>query len=150
LPLIDLTFPAGAIEGDARDSLIEDLTTKMLEWEGAPDTEFFRNITWVHVHELAEGAANAAGKPVEQPIFRIDVTVPDGALSERRKGGLVEDLTKAVIERAGLAEDAGLRVWVLIREVPEGNWGAAGQVVRFAQLREAAAAEREKQAVASG
>ena len=150
MPLIDLTFPAGAIEGDARTGLIEDLTTKMLEWEGAPDTEFFRDITWVHVHELAEGSANAAGKPVEQPVFRIDATVPEGALSERRKGGLVEDFTKAVIERAGLGEDAGLRVWVLIREVPEGNWGAAGQVIRFAQLREAAAAEREKQTVTAG
>jgi phenylpyruvate tautomerase PptA (4-oxalocrotonate tautomerase family) len=35
-------------------------------------------------------------------------------------------------------------VWVLIHEVPEGNWGAAGQIVRFEQLRAAAKAEREK------
>ena len=29
--------------------------------------------------------------------------------------------------------------------MPDGNWGAAGQVVRFEQLREAAKAEREQE-----
>jgi hypothetical protein len=29
--------------------------------------------------------------------------------------------------------------------VPEGNWGAGGQVVHFEQLREAAKAEREQE-----
>jgi hypothetical protein len=33
-------------------------------------------------------------------------------------------------------------VWVVIGEVPDGNWGAGGNVVRFEQLRQAAAAER--------
>jgi hypothetical protein len=35
-------------------------------------------------------------------------------------------------------------VWVLCREIDEGSWGAGGQVIRFQQLREAAAAERAK------
>ncbi|MFL5906981.1 MAG: hypothetical protein ACJ75Z_05240 [Solirubrobacterales bacterium] len=35
-------------------------------------------------------------------------------------------------------------MWRLIRDVPDGNWGARGQVVRFQQLREAAKAERER------
>jgi hypothetical protein len=43
-----------------------------------------------------------------------------------------------------LSDDAGMRVWVLGHEIPEGSWGAAGQIFRFAQLREAAKAEREK------
>ena len=47
---------------------------------------------------------------------------------------------------AGLDESQGIRVWTVIREVPDGNWGAAGQQVRYAQLVEAAAAEREKTA----
>jgi hypothetical protein len=33
----------------------------------------------------------------------------------------------------------------MIRGVPDGNWGAAGQVVQFAQLRDAAKAEREQE-----
>jgi phenylpyruvate tautomerase PptA (4-oxalocrotonate tautomerase family) len=76
--------------------------------------------------------------------FVVDVTVPAGGLSERRKGGFVEEASKLVREAAGLGEEDGVRVWVLIHEVPEGNWGAAGQIVRFEQLRAAARAEREK------
>ena len=49
-----------------------------------------------------------------------------------------------VREAAGIPENEGVRIWVLFHEVPEGNWGAAGQIVRFEQLREAAKAEREK------
>jgi phenylpyruvate tautomerase PptA (4-oxalocrotonate tautomerase family) len=35
-----------------------------------------------------------------------------------------------------------MRVWVLMHDVPEGHWGAGGQVIRFEQLRQAAAAQR--------
>jgi phenylpyruvate tautomerase PptA (4-oxalocrotonate tautomerase family) len=144
MPLIDLTYPAGTLTPETRTTLGNELTTLMLKWEGAPDTEFFRGITWVHVHELPEGSVLAAGKPVDQSIFRVDVRVPEGALSDRRKAGLVEDFTATLKQAGGLGDDDGLRVWVLIHEVPDGNWGAGGQVIRFAQLREAAQAERER------
>jgi len=144
MPLIELTYPAGTLTPDGRTALADELTTLMLKWEGAPDTEFFRGITWVHVHELPEGCALAAGKPVDQAIFRVDARVPEGALSDRRKAGLVEDFSAALKEAGGLGDEDGLRVWVLIHEVPDGNWGAGGQVIRFAQLREAAQAERER------
>ena len=72
------------------------------------------------------------------------MTVPDGALSDRRKGVLVDSVNQAVLRAAGLPESDGIRVWTLIREVPDGNWGAAGRQVRYQQLVEAAAAERER------
>ena len=71
--------------------------------------------------------------------------MPDGALSDRRKGILVEGVTEAVLDAAGLPASEGIRVWTLIREVPDGNWGAAGQQIRYQQLVEAAAGEREKE-----
>jgi phenylpyruvate tautomerase PptA (4-oxalocrotonate tautomerase family) len=79
------------------------------------------------------------------PHAVIDVSVPDGALSERRKAGLVEEATKLVLDATGWGPEAGIRVWVLIHDVPEGSWGAGGQVVHFEQLRAAAKAEREKE-----
>ena len=149
MPMIDLTYPAGAIAPDARATLVDELTTALLRAERAPDTEFFRSITWVYAHELPEGTVLASGRPVTEPIFRLQVTVPQGALSERRKGEFVEAATKVVMEHAGLDEAAGLRVWVVISEVPDGNWGAAGHVIRFEQLREAAAQEREQAGTAA-
>ena len=53
-------------------------------------------------------------------------------------------MNQAVLGAAGLEESEGLRVWTLIREVPDGNWGAAGQQIRYKQLLELAAGERER------
>ena len=144
MPLIDVFYPAGTFTEEARTALAEELTTVMLRAERAPDTEFFRNITWVHLHEQPEGTMIAAGRPVAAPVFRIQPTVPKGALSERRKAELVAEATRVVSDAAGLSEADGLRVWVIINEVPDGNWGAGGQVVQFEQLRSYAEREREQ------
>jgi phenylpyruvate tautomerase PptA (4-oxalocrotonate tautomerase family) len=144
VPKLDLTYPAGALSEDAKRELPAQLGAAMLRWEGAPDTEFFRSITWTHVHELPADAVFTADGPAELSQFVVDVTVPAGALSDRRKSGLVEEFTKLVRDAAGLGEQDALRIWVVIDEVPDGNWGAAGQIIRFEELRQTAQAEREK------
>ena len=100
-------------------------------------------MTWVYLDERPAWAINRAGAPAEPPVFRLAVTVPSGALSERRKAGFVEEATKLVLEAEGGDGDSQ-RVWVHIHEIPDGNWGALGQVIRFEQLREAARQEREQ------
>jgi phenylpyruvate tautomerase PptA (4-oxalocrotonate tautomerase family) len=144
VPKLDLTIPADSLSDDAQQELARRLGATLLHWEGAPDTEFFRSITWAHVHALpADSIQTPEG--VAEPHAVVEITVPSGALSERRKEGLVEDTNKLVLDATGWGDGAGLRVWTLIHEVPDGNWGAAGQVVRFDQLREAAKAEREQE-----
>jgi phenylpyruvate tautomerase PptA (4-oxalocrotonate tautomerase family) len=143
MPMLELTYPRGAISSDAREELLEELATKMLEAERAPDTEFFRSITWVYANEIEPQMLAVGGRPGGEPRFRVQVTVPEGALSDRRKGILVDSFNQAVLRAAGLDESQGIRVWTVIREVPDGNWGAAGQQVRYQQLVEAATAERE-------
>jgi phenylpyruvate tautomerase PptA (4-oxalocrotonate tautomerase family) len=146
MPMIELTYPTGAIPSDAREELLEELATRMLAAERAPDTEFFRSITWVYANEIDPETLAVGGRPGGEPRFRVQVTVPEGALSDRRKGILVDAFNQAILQAAGLDESQGIRVWTVIREVPDGNWGAAGQQVRYQQLVEAAAAEREKTA----
>ena len=144
MPMLELTYPKGAIASDARAELLEELATRMLAAEKAPDTEFFRSITWVYANEIEPEMLAVGGRPGGDPRFRVQVTVPEGALSDRRKGILVDSFHEAILRAAGLDESEGIRVWTVIREVPDGNWGAAGQQVRYKQLVEAAAAEREK------
>jgi len=143
MPLMDITYPAGALSTDQRTELADELTTILLRAERAPDTDFFRQVTWVNVHELPADCVIAAGRPVTAPTFRIDVTTPEGALSDRRRKELVTEATAAVRETAGIPEEQALRVWVLCHEVAEGSWGAGGHVVEFTALREAAKAQRE-------
>jgi phenylpyruvate tautomerase PptA (4-oxalocrotonate tautomerase family) len=150
MPTMNLLYPEGTFTPEARDDVVEKLTTALLRAERAPDTQFFRDITWVYTHEMPEGTAYAAGRPVEQPMFRLDVTTPEGALSERRRKEMVEEATRILLAAAGLGPEDGLRVWVLLNEVPEGQWGAGGQIIQFKQLAAAAKAEREKAGAGEG
>ncbi|MEV4449134.1 MULTISPECIES: tautomerase family protein [Streptomyces] len=132
MPLIRLTVPAGSLTEEGRASVRSDLAAVLLRWEGAPDTAFFRAQAWSYLVELPEGAQTTAED--DEPRFLVDVTVPQGALSERRKAGLVEDATRTVLEAAGLSQAEALRVWVLVHEQPDGTWGAGGSVIHYADL----------------
>ncbi len=143
MPRLEVTIPDDALSPAAREELPGKLAATLLRWEGAPDTEFFRAISWAHLRELPRAAMRTPDGEAD-PHAVVDVTVPSGALSDRRKAGLVEDVTDQILDATGWGADAALRVWVIIGEVPDGNWGAGKQVIRFEQLREAAKAEREK------
>ncbi|MFE6175991.1 4-oxalocrotonate tautomerase family protein [Streptomyces sp. NPDC056464] len=132
MPMIRLTTPAGALTDQGRAGVQRDLAAVLLRWEGAPDTAFFRAQAWSYLVELPVGTQTTAED--DAPRFLVEVTVPQGALSERRKAGLVEEATRTVLSAAGLAAEEALRVWVLVHEQPDGTWGAGGSVVRHADL----------------
>ncbi|QFU87170.1 tautomerase family protein [Amycolatopsis sp. YIM 10] len=136
MPMIELTAPAGALTPTGRERVQRELAAVLLRWEGAPDTEFFRAQSWSYLRELPAGA-QLTGED-DAPRFRVDVTVPQGAVSDRRKAGLITEATSVVLAAAGLTDADALRVWVLIHEQPEGTWGAGGSVVRYADLVELA------------
>jgi phenylpyruvate tautomerase PptA (4-oxalocrotonate tautomerase family) len=150
MPMIRLTVPAGALTEEGRATVQRDLAAVLLRWEGAPDTAFFRAQAWSYLVELPDGAQTTAED--DAPRFLVEVTAPQGALSERRKAGLVQDATKTVLAAAGpggvvevphsttglpqhpLTPDDAPRVWVLVHEQPDGTWGAGGSVIRYADL----------------
>jgi phenylpyruvate tautomerase PptA (4-oxalocrotonate tautomerase family) len=140
MPMIRLTVPAGCLTEAGRASVQRELAAVLLRWEGAPDTAFFRAQAWSYLVELPRGAQTTAED--EAPRLLVEVTVPQGALSERRKAGLVEEVTNTVLRAAGPAPDDASRVWVLVHEQPDGTWGAGGSVVRYADLVAMAKAQR--------
>lgn len=144
MPMIRLTVPSGSLTEEGRRTVQRDLAAVLLRWEGAPDTAFFRAQAWSYLVELPEGAQTTAEDDV--PRFLVEVTVPQGALSERRKAGLVQDATRTVLAAAGLSEDEVLRVWVLVQEQPDGTWGAGGSVIRYADLVALAQGEKGQRA----
>jgi 4-oxalocrotonate tautomerase family enzyme len=146
MPLIDLTYPAGTLTPGARTALADELGKVLRRAERAPETEFFQNITWVNLHEMPEGTFLAAGRPMSEPAFRIQITVPEGALSDRRKAEFVAEATRVVKDATGMSDADALRIWVLINDVPSGNWGAGGQVVTIEDLKGFAARETDRAA----
>lgn len=141
MPMIRLTAPTGSLTEKGRASVQRELAAALLRWERAPDLPFFRALAWSYLIELPEGAQTTAED--DEPRFLVEVTVPQGALSDRRRAGLVEEATKIVLEAAGLSQDHAMRVWVLVNDQPEGTWGAGGAVVRFADLVALAREQRE-------
>jgi phenylpyruvate tautomerase PptA (4-oxalocrotonate tautomerase family) len=140
MPMIRLTAPAGALRQEGRASVQRELAAVLLRWEGAPDTAFFRALAWSYLVELPAGAQRTAED--DDARFLVEVTVPQGALSERRKAGLVEEVTMTVLKASGLSRDDASRVWVLVHEQPDGTWAAGGAVVRYADLVAAAKEQR--------
>lgn len=143
MPMIHLTLPAGVLDQSARRDIQNTLAATLLRWEGAPDTAFFRAQAWCRVDEVPADAFAALED--ELPRFRVDVTVPEGGLSQRRKEGLIKEVTEQVLAAAGLTDTDALRVWVLVHDQPEGTWGAGGAVVRFQELKALAQSQRSVQ-----
>lgn len=132
MPQIQLTAPEGSLTDEGVASIQTTLAGALLKWEGAPDTAFFRSLAWSYLHQLPSGSQVTAEDG--EPRFRVDVTVPAGAMDDRRRAGLVAEVTEHVLAAAGLGPDQALRVWVLIHEQADGTWGAGGQIFRHADL----------------
>lgn len=149
MPMIDIKLPKDSLDAETRATLADRLTATLLRWEKAPDNDFTRAITWVYFDDRE---LHVTGGPnVGKDHYVVLVTVPEGALSDRRKEGLVKDATEVLLEVTGMQAEGfedRVRIWVHIHEVPEGHWGAAGQIFRYKDIVAAVAGRTEAPAPA--
>ena len=148
MPLMELSYQEGAITPETRDELVETLTTALLKAEGAPDTEFFRSVTWVLVNERPAELVYAGDRP-GAGVVKLDVITPEGALDDDRRTRMIEAGTAAIRGAFGVADEDLLKVWVLCRDVVDGGWGAGGNVIHYKELVEIAKAQREAAAASA-
>jgi phenylpyruvate tautomerase PptA (4-oxalocrotonate tautomerase family) len=133
--MIDVTLPEGALTQEKRDALADRLTTTLLHWEGAGDIAFSRQITLVYFDERPAGTVYVAGEPATEPRYRALVTIPDGSMKDEKKEGLVDAITRDILEAAGeQGDEASFRAWVFIHEVPDGHWAGAGRIFRLRDI----------------
>lgn len=135
--MIDLTFVRGSVDPEPLSRLTDELVTALLRAEGAPDTEFLRENTVVYLHQLEPTAQSVGGRGPGDPRFRVEMTVFEGALSQDRKEQLAADVHAAVCAAAGIDPKGSraLHVWMVIHEVPEGNWAGAGRIVYYRDIK---------------
>jgi phenylpyruvate tautomerase PptA (4-oxalocrotonate tautomerase family) len=143
MPMIDFTYPEGALTAEGRTEAVERLTTAILEHEGVPDNEHSRLFSWCYVHELPDHAINIGGRPSEKPIYRVAVAVPHSTQihgqapwATARRRALAREVTEIVLEAEGTEYSPAdaWRVWVIMHEVDEGFWSMAGTLFRFEDL----------------
>jgi phenylpyruvate tautomerase PptA (4-oxalocrotonate tautomerase family) len=132
--MLDITIPGGALSEEAERGLLSRLTDVLLEHEGAdPTNPVARSVAWVFLHRPA--AVFVAGEPETEPHYRVVVTVPQGQFDDDRRAAMVAAVTEAVLDaEEGARKRDASRVWVFPTEMPEGTWGAAGQIVRLADI----------------
>jgi len=134
MPMLDAYIPEGALPAEAEQRLISRLTDLLLVHEGAdPSNAAARSLAWVFVHRPA--AVHVAGEPASDPRYRFVASVPEGQYDDDRRAAIVAAVTEAVLE----AEDGTHprdpeRVWVFANEIPDGNWGGGGRVMRLGDI----------------
>lgn len=133
MPFVELFVPKGSLDQEQQQKIGERLVSEVMLAEGAPDTETARAISWLVINEIDAWFVGGRRLPAgEKPKYVVRVGVPAGSMNDDKRTDIVKRVTRVLAdaddEPARFA-DAGT-AWVHINEVPEGNWGARGRIVR--------------------
>jgi phenylpyruvate tautomerase PptA (4-oxalocrotonate tautomerase family) len=144
MPIMNVRYPAGRLEEAEKAALAKELTDVLIRMEGGANTEGGRAFAWVCFSEVAEGDWWVGGRTDDRHVFPpgrflVHVTIPEGYMNAARKGEVHAWVSQAIIEVAGDHDSAahpkaGASILVVIDEVPEGNWGAAGRTISLESI----------------
>jgi phenylpyruvate tautomerase PptA (4-oxalocrotonate tautomerase family) len=136
MPVVRVTYPQGALPALAKQRLAAALTEIVLDAEVDAVTEPGRMVTVIHFDEVPAdrwavgGTLRSAGTDGPDHYI-VDVIVLEGLLEGARRADVHRRVAEAFQQAFGDGADPmlPLRVWVLVHEVREGGWGAAGRTV---------------------
>jgi phenylpyruvate tautomerase PptA (4-oxalocrotonate tautomerase family) len=138
MPFVEVFSPKGCVSEEQRKRISERLVAEVMRGEGAPDTEAARSLSWLLWHEPEVwGIGGRTISDGEPPRYVVRVTVPAASLDDEKRAEIVRRVTQVLAE---VDEDPGrmfglpIASFVLLNEIPEGNWGSLGQVFRFPEI----------------
>jgi phenylpyruvate tautomerase PptA (4-oxalocrotonate tautomerase family) len=137
MPMIDLTVPRGRFTTDELEALTATLSEIIIRWEGGTEIAGYDKATWAFVQQADLVAVGGRPRrPGGRQVYRVVAGVPKGSLDERRRTGLIRDVAAAVIAADGAepTEHELARVWCIVNEVPDGNWGVGSGPLRLRDL----------------
>ena len=136
MPIIRVYCPEDALDEAAKAKLAQHLTDAMIAMEGGANTWGGRAFAWVLFISLKPEDWWVGGRPDNHFVyppgrFLVHVTIPEGYMSAQHKREVHASVNAAVMAATGSADepDAGRSILVVIDEVAEGNWGAAGRTI---------------------
>lgn len=137
MPFVEVFVPRDSLTDKQRAQITDTLVSEVMVAEGAPDTEAARSISWLLLHEVDTWVVGGRAVDGSEPTrFVVRVAVPAGSLDDAKRADMVQRITAVLAE----VDDDPQRLytdpvaWVHINEIPEGNWGALGRVVGFADV----------------
>ncbi|MBD0707731.1 MULTISPECIES: hypothetical protein [unclassified Streptomyces] len=144
MPLVEITVPEGSVTGAAVEVLQQRVVTSVLTAMELPRTDFFTSATWVYLREAAKGLAVTGTGAAPGAV--VVLTPLEGFVTPERNEVLGAELTRHVREATG----TDTVVWLIVNEIPEGNWAVNDALTRRARIDEfIAEAEAEAEATAT-
>ncbi|MEV0246919.1 hypothetical protein AB0H76_10060 [Nocardia sp. NPDC050712] len=144
MPFVELFVPKDSLDQEQREKIGSRLVSEVMLAEGAPDTEAARSISWLVVNEIDAWFVGGRQLPTgEKPKYVVRVGVPAGSLNDDKRHDMVRRVTRVLAdadEHPARFTEAGT-AWVHINEIPDGNWGARGEIVRLADIVAVASAQ---------
>ncbi len=136
MPLIIAHIPESVFSETQKQQFAQTATNTLLKIEGMEQNPKAQNLSWVQIVEFAKTDFYMAGHQVDKPHYRLDVKVFQGTMTADKKEQLTHELTELVLNMEGTDHNLlnAARVWVMIEEVPDGNWGGAGRIYRIKDL----------------
>jgi phenylpyruvate tautomerase PptA (4-oxalocrotonate tautomerase family) len=144
MPMCDVYIPVGALEPGAERKLIARVTDILVSHEirrfedlmptGTVKASHDRasSIAWVFVHRTE---TYVAGLPIEAPVYKFEVTIPQGMIDDAFIPALYPDVFAALKEAEGDKHHRlSQRVWIFVREVPNGNWGGGDRAMTVGKI----------------
>ena len=135
MPLMFLNYTEGTFSPDALDRVADSITRDGIELEKLPRTDYVRSTTWVFTREYPKSRVYHGGKSGGSSFVAVEINVLQGGYSASTKQALIERVTNTIGEFGNLPEQEPRRVYVVIREVAESNWGFDGQPIDLEVLR---------------
>jgi phenylpyruvate tautomerase PptA (4-oxalocrotonate tautomerase family) len=140
MPIMNVSYGAGDLNDTSKAALAKRLTDVMIQMEGGANTKGGRAFAWVLFNELARGDWWAGGETGNSFIstpgrFLIHVSIPEGYMNAVHKSEVQKWVTEACLAATKASgEDAGHSIQVIIDEIPEGHWAAAGRTISLANI----------------
>ncbi|ETN41424.1 uncharacterized protein HMPREF1541_03359 [Cyphellophora europaea CBS 101466] len=136
MPLMYLSYTEGTFTPDALNQVVDQITRDGISLEKLPLTPWVHSTTWVFAREYPRAQVFHGGKSTGARGFvALDINVIQGGYSAATKQELIKRVTDTVGKYGDLPTDEPRRVYVIIREVAESNWGFDGQTIDLEMLR---------------
>ena len=136
MPKLFIDSRQGTFTAKARLTVAAALTDLGIACERLADSPKVRAGVWVFFTEHEPDTMFSGGQVAPNPLIRLLVFALEGGLDDESKQKLIADATAILCEHAESTGDP-VTVYVVIREVPEVNWGMFGKQVSLAALRAA-------------
>lgn len=137
MPIMNVQYPAGGLDATSKADLAGRLTEVLIRMEGGAGTHGGRAFASVLFTELPRGDWWVGGVTDDTFVappgrFLVHVEIPEGYMSAEHKNEVHAWVAESILASTGAdpkAPSVGSSILVVIDEVTEGNWSAAGHPI---------------------